>query len=150
MKQTSFSVVLAAAGLALEFAAVVYSMTVEGGHVRWDRLFVGAATDIVLGALTMLLGAAVVAKLASISFGEFGPAAIKLLAVYLFPVGVGTLIGVLTSGILGWILAGIVLVVMFRWLFDLTGIEITVCVVMTAVARIVSLVGMAVVLGSLF
>src|SRR5258705_12352879 len=52
----------------------------------------GVGVAAVIGTALMLAAAFVTASMIGVSFGELGPAALKLAAIYLFPAAVGTLL----------------------------------------------------------
>lgn len=67
----------------------------------------------VVGTLLMLGAAFVTAQMLSISFGELGPAVLKLAAIYLFPAAAGTLLP------FGGLFALVIWFALLLWLFDL-------------------------------
>ena len=67
----------------------------------------------VIGTALMLAAAFVTASMIGVSFGELGPAALKLAAIYLFPAAVGTLLPY------GGFFALVIWLALLLWLFDL-------------------------------
>ena len=83
----------------------------------------------VIGTALMIAAAFLTAKLLGMSFGELGPAVLKLAAIYLFPAAVGSLFpfGVLIAMILWFAL--------LLWLFEIEVFQAVVFVIVLFVVR---------------
>lgn len=103
-------------------------------------LTVGVVVELLVNVVLMLLGVLGAARFARISFGQLGPAILKLCAIYVAPTMLGMLVSVMLGGdiavaALAWGFSLILYYALTSYLFGLDGSQTITCVTAIGVTR---------------